>query len=607
MGFRASDAARAATAGDSNQALRRLLAYLRFYKAQLGLVFILIIISTILIVIGPLLMGIAIDQYIEGHDVAGLARISLAMVVVYLGSWLTWVLYGRMMAAIAQKAMYTMRRDLFAHMQTLSLSYFDRQPAGDLMSRLTNDMDAISDLLSQNFTQFISGLATLISVLVMMLILNVWLTLATLLTLPVMLILVGVIGVRSRSAFRKLQRNLGALNGLMEETLSGQRVVIAYGLQEKAVSDFSAANELARDAGVRAQTLTGFIRPLMMVLTNLSMVVVAGVGGYMAIAGIAGVTVGLIAAFISYSRHFTRPINQMSNLYFTIVAALAGAERVFEIIDEVPVIEDIPDAERLSDVEGHVSFEHVDFCYTPGVPVLKDISFEAQPGQRIALVGPTGAGKTTLVNVLSRFYEIESGTICIDGYEIREVQQDSLRRQLGIVLQEMFLFADTVMENIRYGRLDASDEEVKAAAKLANAEQFICRLPQGYQTELAERGSNLSQGQRQLLTIARAVLADPRILILDEATSSVDTRTEAEIQEALLRLMARRTSFVIAHRLSTIREADELLIIDKGRIVERGDHKELLALKGFYHNLYMSQFRGQMVANFESEKNVSRL
>ncbi|MFC2042617.1 ABC transporter ATP-binding protein [Chloroflexota bacterium] len=505
-----------------------------------------------------------------------------------------------MMAAIAQKAMCNLRRDFFAHMQTLSLSYFDRKPAGDLMSRLTNDKDAISDLLSQNITQFISGLATLISVLVMMLILNVWLTLATLLTLPVMLMLVGVIGVRSRYAFRKLQGNLGTLNGLMEETLSGQRVVIAYGQQEKAVSDFSAANELTRDAGVRAQTLTGFIRPLMIVLMNLSMVVVAGMGGYMAIAGIAGVTVGLIAAFISYSRHFTRPINQMSHLYFTIVAALAGAERIFEIIDEVPVIEDIPDADRLSDADGHVKFEHVDFCYTPGVPVLKDTSFEAQPGQRIAFVGPTGAGKTTLVNVLSRFYEIESGSICIDGYEIREVQQDSLRRQLGIVLQEMFLFADTVMENIRYGRLDASDEEVKAAAKLANAEQFILRLPQCYQTELAERGANLSQGQRQLLTIARAVLADPRILILDEATSSVDTRTEAEIQEALLRLMKGRTSFVIAHRLSTIREADELLIIDKGRILERGDHEELLALKGFYHNLYMSQYRGQMVANFES-------
>ena len=305
MGFRSSDAARAVTARDSRQALRRLFAYLRLYKAQLGLVFMLIIVSTILLVIGPLLMGIAIDQYIEGHDVAGLARISLVMVVVYLGSWLTWVLYGRMIAAIAQKAMCTLRRDLFAHMQTLSLSYFDRQPAGDLMSRLTNDMDAISDLLSQNITQFINGLATLISVLVMMLVLNVWLTLATLLTLPVMLMLVGVIGVRSRSAFRKLQGNLGALSGLMEETLSGQGVVIAYGLQEKAVSDFSAANELARDAGVRAQTLTCFIRPLMMVLTNLSMVVVAGMGGYMAIAGIASVTVGLIATFISYSRHFS--------------------------------------------------------------------------------------------------------------------------------------------------------------------------------------------------------------------------------------------------------------------------------------------------------------
>jgi ATP-binding cassette subfamily B protein len=332
--------------------------------------------------------------------------------------------------------------------------------------------------------------------------------------------------------------------------------------------------------------------PLTNFVNNVGFAIVAGAGGWMAVRGLA--TVGTIASFVNYARQFARPLNQIANLYNSIQSALAGAERVFEIIDEVPELADAPDAVPLEEVAGDVVFEDVCFAYTPDVPVLKDIDLHAKPGQTIALVGPTGAGKTTIVNLLTRFYDIDSGSIRVDGKEIRDVIKDDLRRTLGIVLQDMFLFSGTVMENIRYGRLDATDEEVIAAAKLANADTFIHRLPQGYQTELSERGGNLSEGQRQLLSIARAILADPGILILDEATSSVDTRTERHIQEAMLRLMEGRTSFVIAHRLSTIREADEILVIDDGRIIERGSHASLLAQEGFYHNLYVSQFKGQV-------------
>ncbi len=381
----------------------------------------------------------------------------------------------------------------------------------------------------------------------------------------------------------------------MEETLSGQRVIIAFDRHKGTISDFDQANQAARSAGIKANILAGLLAPLTMILSNLNVAIVVGVGALMAINGVAGVTVGMITAFTDYSRRFGHPLMQLANLFNSIVAALAGAERIFEVIDTRPKIVDKPEALELLDVKGSVVFEHVDFSYQAGEPVLKDVSLTAQPGSTIAMVGPTGAGKTTIINLLSRFYDIDDGRILIDGNEIQDVAQDSLRGQLGIVLQDTFLFADTVMENIRYGRLDASDEDVFAAAKLANADGFIQRLPEGYQTQLSERGSNLSQGQRQLLAIARAILADPSILILDEATSSVDTRTEMQIQSALLKLMGGRTSFVIAHRLSTIRQADLILVVDGGQIVERGTHNELLDAAGFYHNLYTSQFKGQVV------------
>jgi ATP-binding cassette subfamily B protein len=461
------------------------------------------------------------------------------------------------------------------------------------MSRLTNDIDAINQALSQNVTQMVVSLLTIVGIVGVMFALNLRLALGVMVVFPLMLWLTASVAQRTRQGFRRLQMQLGQLSGLMEETLSGERVVQAFGQEAAAIATFDEANLAVREAGIQAQVFPMLIPPLMGTLSNANTAVVAGLGGWLALHGL--VSVGVIATFVAYSRRLADPLRQMSNLYNVIQAALAGAERIFEIIDQQPELVDAPEAVALDDVAGEVVFDHVDFSYLPDVPVLKDMSLEAKPGRTIALVGPTGAGKTTMVNVLSRFYDLQGGAIRIDGRDIRRVKQDSLRQQLGIVLQDTFLFSETVMENIRYGRLDASDEEVFVAARLANADQFIRRLPQGYQTPLSERGSNLSQGQRQLLAIARAVLADPRILILDEATSSVDTRTEVRIQEALLRLMEGRTSFVIAHRLSTIRNADQILVINDGRIIERGTHEELLAQHGFYHHLYMSQFKGKAV------------
>jgi len=575
-------------ARDPRGVLIRLLSYLRPFTLTLVLILILILVSSALGIVGPYLLGVAIDSF---RDSAGLLRIILIMLAVYLGGWLTQVTYGYITATVAQKVLRALRRDLFEHLQVLSLSFFDRQTHGELMSRLTNDIDAINQALSQNATQLVTSLLSVAGILIATFVLNAWLALATLAVFPLMVILTLAVAKRTRKHYRKLQQNLGQLNGLMEETLSGQRVVLAFAQEEASIADFDNANVAVRDAGIQAMFYPLLIPPLMGVLSNAGIAVVAGLGGWLAIQGLA--TVGTIATFITYSRRFAQPLRHLGQLYNSIQAALAGAERVFEVIDEKPELTDVPDALPLENIAGEVVFDHVYFSYLPGVPVLKDVSLRATPGETIALVGPTGAGKTTMVNLLTRFYDIQDGSISIDGRDIREVQKKSLRRQLGLVLQDTFLFADTVMENIRYGRLSATDEECIAAAELANADQFIRRLPQGYQTMLSERGSNLSQGQRQLLTIARAILTNPGILILDEATSSVDTRTEVHIQDALLRLMEGRTSFVIAHRLSTIRKADQVLVIDGGRIIERGTHQELLALGGFYHNLYMSQFKGK--------------
>jgi ATP-binding cassette subfamily B multidrug efflux pump len=578
-------------------ALRRLLGYLSEYRLHLVAVAVMTVVSTLLSIAGPYLMGVAIDKFIMAGDMQGFVRIVLLLAGTYLAGTVAQAVAGWIMAVISQRSLMKLRKDLFEHMQTLSLGFFDKRPAGDLMSRLTNDVDAIGAALAQNVTQLISGLLTIVGVMVAMLSLNAWLAVANLVVFPFMVLFTAVVGGRTRRSFRDLQTNLGALNGAMQETISGERVVIAFEQQESVNRRFAAANDEVKETGIRAMTYAMLIPPMMGILSNANIAIIAGFGGWMALSGMT--TVGTIAAFITYSRRFAQPLRQFANLYTSIQSALAGAERIFEVVDTEPEVVDAPDALAVDDFEGEVEFRDVDFEYDPGVPVLKDVSLRAEPGQTIALVGPTGAGKTTMVNVLTRFYDIQNGSIEIDGHDIRLVRKDDLRRQLGIVLQDVFLFSGTVMENIRYGRLDATDEECVEAAKLANAEGFIHRLPKGYMTELTEGGSNLSQGQRQLLSIARAVVADPAILVLDEATSSVDTRTEVQIQEALLRLMKGRTSFVIAHRLSTIRNADLVLVINNGEIIERGTHKELLEKRGFYYNLYMSQFKGTNLSRAE--------
>jgi ATP-binding cassette subfamily B protein len=418
--------------------------------------------------------------------------------------------------------------------------------------------------------------------------LNLWLALGALAIMPIMLWFTARVGSGTRRGFREVQTRLGLLNAQMEENTSGARVIQAFRRQDTVINEFDGANNAARDASIRAQSLMMTLRPVLMVLSNIDIAIIAALGGWLILRG--SVSIGVVSTFILYTRRFSEPLFSLADLYNSIQSALAGAERVFEIVDQQPEVQDQPGAIELSHTNGFVELDHVNFSYVKDIPVLKDITLSLKPGQRVALVGPTGAGKTTIVNMLTRFYDIDSGEIRIDGHDIRNVKQDSLRQQLGIVLQDTFLFSDTVMENIRYGRLDATDEECIEAARLANADQFIQRLPEGYQTMLSERANNLSQGQRQLISISRAILSDPRVLILDEATSNVDTRTEQQLQEALQRLMVGRTSFVIAHRLSTIRNADLVLVISDGQIVEQGTHDSLLNQKGFYYRLYMSQF-----------------
>jgi ABC-type multidrug transport system fused ATPase/permease subunit len=424
--------------------------------------------------------------------------------------------------------------------------------------------------------------------------LNWQLAIGTLILLPLMLWITGEVTRRSRVLFRNVQRNLGTLNAEMEENIAGLRAIQAFAREDDTLAEFRQINAANRDAGIKADVIIAALGPMFTTMSTITIAATVLLGGWLALRGV--VEVGVIATFVIYIMNFFRPMRAIAMLYNQLQSSLAGAERIFAVLAEKPSVQDDSNAQPLASIQGDVRFDHVDFAYTEGKPVLIDVNMQAQPGQTIALVGPTGAGKTTIINLLSRFYDVTGGAIYVDGHDIRRVQQASLRQQLGIVLQDTFLFSATVMDNLRYGRLDASDDEVIAAAQLANADRFIRLLPQGYQTKVSERGHNFSQGQRQLLAIARAILADPRILILDEATSSVDTRTEMQIQEALLNLLKGRTAFVIAHRLSTILHADQVLVINDHRIIERGTHEELLAQGGFYHNLYMSQYkRMQMV------------
>ena len=579
-------------ARNPRKALVRLALYLRPYTVTLSIVFVFVLIYILLGLLEPYLIGVAIDKFISTKQAAGLARISILLLVVFLFDNGFQAISSWMMASISQDALKRLRRDLFGHLQMLSIQFFDQHTAGELMSRLTNDIEAVNQAVSQNVVSLIASTLSMIGILVAMFVLNAWLALASVIVVPIMFWFANFVARYTRKGFRELQKRLGQINGVMEETISGQRVVKAFGRSESAIENFRRYNQEVYKAGVYANSYALALMPLTNVLGNFFVIALAGLGGYLALRGLA--TIGMIAAFITYGRNFINPLRQLANMYNSIQAALAGVERVFEIID-TPAEVDASDTPALATVKGEVRFENVDFGYLPETPVIKNMTLEAKAGQTIALVGPTGAGKTTLINLLMRFYEVGDGCISIDGRDLRDIPKADLRHRLGLVLQDTFLFSDTVMENIRYGRLDATDEEVIQAAQLADADHFIRQLPQGYQTVLSERASNLSQGQRQMLSIARAILADPAILILDEATSSVDTRTEIRIQKALLRLMEGRTSFVIAHRLSTIRDADNVVVINNGEVVEQGSHQQLLDKRGFYHNLYVSQFKGQQI------------
>ncbi len=575
-------------ARDRGKVVRRLVRYLRPYWLPVTGAFVLTLINAGAQAVGPFLIGRAVDIFITAGDRSGLGNTMLTLIAVYSAGMLSMRYQIYLMSLAGQKVLADMRVKIFDKVEELSLQYLESKEAGDLMSRLVNDIDAINSFFSQGLTQSIGALFALIGVIVAMLALNWQLALATLAIVPFMLLTTGGFARLARRAFRRTRETIGDVSADLQEELDGVKVAQAFNRGELNIRRFAERNAANRDANVSANAVTSAFAPAMDVLSTLDTAIVAGYGGFLAVNGV--VTVGVVVAFLQYVQNFFRPIQTVAQVWTLAQSAFAAAERVFELVDTVADIQDAPDAEQLPVLYGRVTFEDVTFAYEPGRPVLQKVHLEAEPGQTVALVGPTGAGKSTLVSLIPRFYEVSEGGVSLDGRDVRQVTQESIRAQIGMVLQEPFLFSGSVMENVRYGRLDATDEEVVEAAKAANAHDFITRLPDGYDTEVGERGGMISQGQRQLVSIARAILADPRILILDEATASVDTRTEALIQKALAHLLAGRTSFVIAHRLSTVRNADVILALDEGEVVERGTHDDLLTRDGLYADLYRRQF-----------------
>jgi ABC-type multidrug transport system fused ATPase/permease subunit len=593
-------------AQDTLGTLRRLARYFYPYAWALAIVAVLLVLGSLIEVVGPYLLQVAVDQFIvpqgtpppawlawlipSGIDVLpGLARLMGFILSIYVLRWLTMSSQFLTMNIVGQKVLLKMRTEILERIHALSLKFFDEREAGDLMSRLVNDTQVINQVFSGGIIRLLSVSLSLFGIVVTMLGLRWDLALVSFAILPVMILATSAFARRARTAFRRTRETIGNVSSELQENIAGVREVQAFARERANVAEFRQVNRANRDANVQAQTLTSAFTPALDVMSTAALALVLGYGGWLVVQERA--TLGLVVAYMTYVQRFYRPIQMISALWTQFQSAIAGAERIFELTDTSPEVTDARGAIALPPVEGHVVFEHVDFAYKPEEPVLNDVSLEAEPGQTVALVGPTGAGKTSIVSLLMRFYDVEDGRITVDGHDIRDVTQASLRSQMGVVLQDTFLFSTSVMDNIRYGQLDATDEEVMEAARLANAHDFIMRLPEGYETHIGERGSNLSQGQRQLISIARAILCDPRILILDEATSSVDTRTELLIQAALDQLLHGRTSFVIAHRLSTIRNADKVLVLEGGEVVERGTHASLMAARGKYYDLYMSQFR----------------
>ena len=592
--------------------LFRLLSYLKPQRTKFITVFIFAILSTIFSISGPKIMGKAITKIAEGFgakmmamklhkpiptmDFTYIGQIVLILLGLYLISAAFSYLQQYIMAGVAQKTVYNMRKEVDEKLSRLPLKFFDARTHGEILSRVTNDFDNISTTLQQSLTQLITSIVTILGVVVMMLSISPLLTLIVILTLPLYIVVTMNIAKHSQKHFAAQQKSLGELNGHVEEMYTGHKIVKAFGREDESMETFNAINDRLYTAGYKAQFISGIIMPLMRFVSNLGYVIISVVGAVFAIQGT--ITIGDILAFIQYSRQFTMPIVQTANIANIIQSTVASAERVFELLDEVEEVPDRADAKVIAFPKGEVKFENVDFSYKDEEPLIKAMNIDVKQGHTIAIVGPTGAGKTTLVNLLMRFYEIGAGKITIDGLDIRDIKRGALRSMFGMVLQDTWLFNGTIMENIAYGREGATEEEVIQATRAAHAHHFIKTLPDGYNTILNEEASNISQGQKQLLTIARAILADPAILILDEATSSVDSRTEVYIQRAMTELMHGRTSFVIAHRLSTIRDAELILVMNKGSIIEMGNHIELLAQKGFYADLYNSQFTG---ANLNQE------